>query len=183
MWKKSEAQNTWNDTRSKTSLRQIWERSSSSSRHQTSVFHLSTHFLAVSLNLLRLSNEQGCARRVHCTMCAVFVHGLSNPLAKRSSRLTVALCGISCSLLSHALHRITLGGNWQLMHQTDTACAWFVCHSQEGLCKLYPHYPASPEAQTPIYFLETSHATPQHGWRSASSMREILSPIQDQNKH
>ena len=44
----------------------------SSSCHQTSVFHLSTHFFAVSLNLLRSSNEQGCARRVHCIMCAVF---------------------------------------------------------------------------------------------------------------
>ena len=43
-----------------------------SSCHQTSVFHLSTHFFAVSLNLLRSSNEQGCARRVHCIMCAVF---------------------------------------------------------------------------------------------------------------
>ena len=37
-----------------------------------SVFHLSTHFFAVSLNLLRSSNEQGCARSVHCIMCAVF---------------------------------------------------------------------------------------------------------------
>ena len=46
--------------------------SSSSSCHQTSVFHLSTHFFAVSLNLLRSSNEQGCSRRVHCIMCAVF---------------------------------------------------------------------------------------------------------------
>ena len=45
---------------------------SSSSCHQTSVFHLSTHFFAVSLNLLRSFNEQGCARRVHCIMCAVF---------------------------------------------------------------------------------------------------------------
>ena len=44
----------------------------SSSCHQTSVFHLSTHFFAVSLNLLRSSNEQGCSRRVHCIMCAVF---------------------------------------------------------------------------------------------------------------
>ena len=42
---------------------------SSSSCHQTSVFHLSTHFFVVSLNLLRSSNEQGCARRVHCIMC------------------------------------------------------------------------------------------------------------------
>ena len=38
------------------------------------------------------------------------VHDLSNPFAKLSSMLTVALCGIACSLLSHALHRITLGG-------------------------------------------------------------------------
>ena len=38
------------------------------------------------------------------------VHGLSYPLAKLSSMLTVALCSIACSLLSHALHRITLGG-------------------------------------------------------------------------
>ena len=45
---------------------------SSSSCHQTSVVHLSTHFFAVSLNLLRSSNEQGCSRRVHCIMCAVF---------------------------------------------------------------------------------------------------------------
>ena len=35
-----------------------------------------------------------------------------------------------------------------------------MCHSQEGLCKLYP----------PIL---------QHGWRRASSLRETLSPIQD----
>ena len=37
-------------------------------------------------------------------------------------------------------------------HQTDTACAWLVCHNQEGLCKLYPPYPTSPEAQTPIFW-------------------------------
>ena len=48
------------------------DKNSSSSFHQTSVFHLFTHFFAVSLNLLRSSNEQGCARRVHCIMCAVF---------------------------------------------------------------------------------------------------------------
>ena len=39
---------------------------------QTSVFHLSTHFFAVSLNLLRSSNEQGCARRVQLHhLCSV----------------------------------------------------------------------------------------------------------------
>ena len=30
------------------------------------------------------------------------------------------------------------------MHQTDTACAWLVCHSQEGLCKLYPAEARAP---------------------------------------
>ena len=34
----------------------LW--SSSSSCHQTCVFHLSTHFFAISLKLLRSSNEQ-----------------------------------------------------------------------------------------------------------------------------
>ena len=46
------------------------------------------------------------------------------------------------------------------LHQTDIACAWLVCHSQEGLCKLYPFYPASPEAQASSLFGEASHATP-----------------------
>ena len=114
----------------------FWGIGFSCSCHQISVFHLSTHFFAVSLNLLRSSNKQGCARRVHCiscvqcsllpdrTLCSLLhvnpvrsrfrhlhvVHGLSNPLAKLSSMLTVALCGIACSFLSHALHQITLGG-------------------------------------------------------------------------
>ena len=46
--------------------------SSSSSCHQTCVFHLSTQFFAISLKLFRSSNEQGSARRVHCIMCEVF---------------------------------------------------------------------------------------------------------------
>ena len=58
--------------RTTTGLQTPHKHTSSSSCHQTSVFHLSTHFFAVSLNLLRSSNEQGCARRVHCIMCAVF---------------------------------------------------------------------------------------------------------------
>ena len=58
---------------------------SSSSCHQTSVLHLSTHFFAVSLNLLRSSNEQGCA----CCCCVVVdlpllrvaVEGSDNPIS------------------------------------------------------------------------------------------------------
>ena len=45
---------------------------SSSSCHQTCVFHLSTHFFAISLKLLRSSSEHGRARRVHFIMCVVF---------------------------------------------------------------------------------------------------------------
>ena len=44
----------------------------SSSCHQTRVFHLSTHFFAVSLNLVRPSNEHDCAIRVHCIICEMF---------------------------------------------------------------------------------------------------------------
>ena len=40
--------------------------------HQTVVFHLSTQDFAVSLNFERSSKVQGRARRVHCSMGAVF---------------------------------------------------------------------------------------------------------------
>ena len=36
-------------------------------------------------------------------------------------------------------------------------------------------YPASPEARPPSFFGEASRASPQHGWRSAYSLRETLS--------
>ena len=46
---------------------------SSSSCHQTVVFHLSTQdCFAVSLNFERSSKVQGRARKMHCSMCAVF---------------------------------------------------------------------------------------------------------------
>ena len=54
-------------------------------------------------SLLHLNPVRSRFRHLHV------IHGLSNPLAKLSSMLTVALCGIVCSLQSHALHRITLG--------------------------------------------------------------------------
>ena len=40
----------------------------------------------------------------------------------------------------------------EVQHQTEIACAWLVCHSHQGLCKLYPPYPASPEARAPSFF-------------------------------
>ena len=127
----------------------IHQSSSSSLCHQTCVFRLSTHVFAISLKLLRSSNEQGSAKRVHCIMCTVLsvarphshvaspskyphfclcyllhvnpvrsrlrhlhvVQGLSYPLTRHSHRLTVTLCGVVCSILSHSLHRIILGEN------------------------------------------------------------------------
>ena len=50
----------------------LFDVTSSSSCHQTCVFHLSTHFFASSLKQLRSSNEQGRARRVHYIMCTAF---------------------------------------------------------------------------------------------------------------
>ena len=39
--------------------------------HQTAFFHLSTHFLAFSLNFWRSSKVQGCASNGHCNICLV----------------------------------------------------------------------------------------------------------------
>ena len=44
-------------------------------------------------------------------------------------------------------------------HQTDTACAWLVCLSQEGLCKLYP--PILPlRGCGPLFFGESQSCDP-----------------------
>ena len=48
-----------------------WYWSSSSSCHQTAVFHCSTHCFAVSLNCRRSSKEQECARSGHSNICLV----------------------------------------------------------------------------------------------------------------
>ena len=39
--------------------------------HQTAFFHLSTHFLAFSLNFWRSSKVQGCASNGYCNICLV----------------------------------------------------------------------------------------------------------------
>ena len=39
--------------------------------HQTAFFHLSTHYLAFSLNFWRSSKVQGCASNGHCNICLV----------------------------------------------------------------------------------------------------------------
>ena len=46
--------------------------SSSSSCYQTFSFHCSVHWYPISLNLRRSSNVQGCVKREHRNICAVF---------------------------------------------------------------------------------------------------------------
>ena len=64
------------------------------------------------------------------------------------------------------------------MYQTDTACAWLVCHSQEGLCKLYPPIPG------PHFFGGGSQSCDPAAWLGE---RQLLAGdieyIQDQNQH
>ena len=72
-------------------------------------------------------------------------------------------------------------------HQTDTACSWLVCHSRGDCsgehcanCIHLPRLSGGPAAQ---FFGEAGRASPQHCWRSAYSLRQTLSPTQDQGQH
>ena len=69
------------------------------------------------------------------------------------------------------------------LHQTDTACSWLVCHSRGEHCANCIHLPRLSRGPAAQFFGEASRASPQHGWRSAYSLRETLSPTQDQNQH
>ena len=57
----------------------------------------------------------------------------------------------NCFRIACAVLKNDAGNDVSDAHQTDIACAWLVCHSQEGLCKLYPPYPASQEARAPSF--------------------------------
>ena len=51
------------------------------------------------------------------------------------------LRAVFCTICSLSMFVSDALGDHIVEHQTDTACAWLVCHSQEGLCKLYPPIP------------------------------------------
>ena len=68
----------------------------SSSCHQSCAFHLSAHFFAISLKLLRSSNEQGSARRVHCFMCAVFSFARPHSHVGYFSKYPISVSVICC---------------------------------------------------------------------------------------
>ena len=71
---------------------------------------------------------------------------------------------------------------YSLQHQTDTACSWLVCHSRGDCsgehCANCIHLPRLSGGPASQFFGEASRAFPQHGWRSAYSLRETLSPTQ-----
>ena len=78
-------------------------------------------------------------------------------------------------------------GQSRKLHQTDTACSWLVCHSRGDCsgehCANCIHLPRLSGGPASQFFGEASRAFPQHGWRSAYSLRETLSPTQDQGQH
>ena len=76
----------------------------------------------------------------------------------------------------------------QCTKRIQPARGWCATVPQSGglfggtLCKLYP--PTPPLRRPGLQFFgEASRAFPQHGWRSAYSLRETLSPTQDQGQH
>ena len=72
---------------------------SSSSCHQTAVFHLFTQDFAVSLKFERSSKVRGRARRVHCSMCAVFSVARPHCCCCLPTPMTLASEGVQCSCL------------------------------------------------------------------------------------
>ena len=61
------------------------------------------------------------------------------------------------------------------------------CHSRGDCsgehCANCIHLPRLSGGPASQFFGEASRAFPQHGWRSAYSLRETLSPTQDQGQH
>ena len=61
------------------------------------------------------------------------------------------------------------------------------CHSRGDCsgehCANCIHLPRLSGCPASQFFGEASRAFPQHGWRSAYSLRETLSPTQDQGQH
>ena len=102
----------------------------SSSCHQTCVFHLSTHFFAISLKLLRSSNEQGSARtqqiimekrlnsgQIHATSHSSMMLNYRNPSTVQDGRK--ATTQIS-SLHLEASQTCVRSQSWSLSRTSNT---------------------------------------------------------------
>ena len=77
--------------------------------HQTAFFHLSTHFLAFSLNFGRSFKVQGCESNGHCNICLVVSGAWPHSCLRRSTSISYAaplyMLHPVCNLLRH-LHAI-----------------------------------------------------------------------------
>ena len=71
--------------------------------HQTAFFHLSTNFLAFSMNFWKSSKEQGCASNGHCNICWCFQE-------------------LACCVFVEVLPSLTLLLNCCMLHQCITCC-------------------------------------------------------------
>ena len=108
--------------------------------------------------------------------CWVLVTGV-HPVAILSAVFCV-ICGLLMFVVDAS------GNHIDCTKRIQPARGWCATVPQSGgtLCKLYPPTPPLWRPGRPV-FGEASRASPQHGWRSAYSLRETLSPTQDQNQH
>ena len=69
------------------------------------------------------------------------------------------------------------------LQQTDTACAWWVCHSQEGLCKLYPPIPPLCRPLPPAFWGGSQSCDPAAWLGQRQLIAGDIESIKDQNQH
>ena len=97
-------------------------------------------------------------------------HGLSYPIIMLSLRLTVTLCGVVCNLLSHPLHRMTLGDN----SAGFTLCKkHFLDHNllSAGCC---PYRECGLIGFMFGLFHSSTYISPDVGWRNSSLKIQIF---------
>ena len=83
--------------------------------------------------------------------------------------------------LTKYIYNILHGDTNVIISTKRIPCGW--CATVKRDCANCIHLILPLRRPGPPVFLEASHVTQHHGWRSASSLRETLSPIQDQNHH
>ena len=119
----------------------------------------STHLLNKYKSTLQSKNHPGC------------------PLCKRSfeSDLEVEELIRDVSFL--------LKKRYFMMNSIIEASSTKQIQPARGWCAKCIHLSRLSGGPATHFFWKASRASPQHGWRSAFSLRETLSPIQDQNQH
>ena len=112
--------------------------------------------------LLHVNPVRSRFRHIHV------VHGLSYPLARLSLRLIVTLCGIICNLLSHSLHRMTLGG----------ISAGFTLRKKQFMDLRLLSAGCCPYRESALLvfclFHSSTYISPDVGWRNSSYQKQIF---------